>query len=751
MAKATKDIIGGMDTGGGVGFGIPADWGGGVQDADPDPVIEEYNSLAEKRLGRFIAPPRKQVDIMPVLADAYSGLPEDSPVRKRAREFEEQFSAAHYAYEKATERLESQKNAAQRLESIANSIASNIRTKQQVWEGTVQKTNDSSAIESEYEKAIQAWRSSTEHALSKADDIKLWEVSPKFTQAFVSLASVDVKSTNPFGQDRKFDVAVQQFDEAVEQLHEVSKNGGGSILSAYREAERNYAEYTEGLKQMSKDITRAASVNPASKSQVLRLLETSKGATRNDDNAANVPNYRLALDTSPRVCGSCRFFEWTEGTDEGRCSAFDFTAKAKYTCDAWQAEALTSVHTAMRDEGRRSMMRRKDADTNWNEPTYESPVEYIDGTPEEDQGRVTGRQHVNQHTSDEEIVVVDEINYSVPEKPDDNAALRAANKNYLPGDVVYSRALRTLAVVQGAVNMAGNKVYSLKLIDNKGGAWGSGISFGDDLQPRSKTATKKARRRMKSDDIADMVEVTRSVYKALKQVVETHSDLMSMPLSNKDVLTPLQEDMLSVMENPMFDSITTGQKRKYYRALQKATHSIGAARQVLFEGYKTINVIRRQDASAKSQMRDIMLKAQQGAYDRVLQAFENIEDALTMPSATHGDPAPGVKKVIRRGTSRKDLYDGVFDIVASNVDYDNISPISEGLPFGTVEFEVSKTVKGGIKQAQADLNGMMSQVKNLENKSNLEVNIIEGNTTNKSFDGNSRHIASVTFTAKVLL
>lgn len=759
MAETEKTIYGGMDTGGGVGFGIPSDYTGGVQDADPDPVIEEYNDLAEKKLGSLILPPKRKT--MPVLVDAYEALPEDNPIRSRAVDFEKRFTVAHNAYEDASNKLDEQRKAALRLRDVANGIAGDARSKQEGWEKSATE-DGAQAISDEFDKALASWRAQVESILTDYDNLKLWHVSPKFSEGFASLVSFNVKAENPFGQDRKYDTALNAFDEAVGELHEVSESGGGTILAEFKEAEKTYAEYTEGLRQMTDDIKKAAKLHRnggASKAQTLRLLDeiNQKDVQRSGSSTItvpeNVPNYRLALDTSPRVCGSCRFFEWIEGTDKGQCHAFDFEAKAKYTCDAWQAEALTSVHTAVRDEGRRSMMRQKDADTNWKEPLYSSAVNDKDGEPKEIQGKVPGRQQTEIGVEDAQLEIVEDINYSTPDEPAENAALRAAENNFLPGDVVYSRALRTMAVVQGSVDIAGNTVYSLKLVDNRGGAWGSGISYGDDLQPRSKTATKtRRRRRAKSSDIADMVDVTRSVYKALKNVVEAHEDLVALPLSNKDVLTPLQEDMLEVMEDPMFDNITTGPKRKYFRALQTATHAIGAARQVLFEGYKTINVIRRQNSSAKAQMRDVMMKAQESAYDRVKQALKQVEDALTMPSATHEEPAPGVEKIFKRGTSRKDLYDGLFDLVAGNVTHDNIQPVTEELPFGDMEFTVSKTYKnGGIEKAQEALTTMVEQIRGLEEKGNVTVEITGSSTNGTGASDGTGFTASVVFTMSVKL
>lgn len=722
-----KTIFGGMDTGGGVGFGIPADYSGGVQEAEPDPVISAHNEMAKKKLGKLIAPPMRVAPS--VLTDAKE-LPENNPIRIRAQEFEKQFSPAFHALYDTAERLEDQKVAALALRDLANNISTEAREKQQEWEAKVSQTAGARSVHEEYDQAISQWKTQTERILQNHGGLRLWEVSPKFSQSLVKFA-VEA-SQEPFGEDRHFDEAVSLLDDAIKELHEVNAEGGGDILSAYQKAQQEYADKLERLKQMDSDVQRAIERGAKKSSGEFSFLSDQSNPF--DDLPA--PGYRLALDTSPRVCGSCRFFEWQEGTAEGHCHAFGFTAKANYTCDAWQAQSLSAIHTAVRDEGQKDMNYNRSAK---QRPLYTSSVDEKDGTPKEMLGRVPGQTTVSQNINESEIEVHDDFNYSIPQTPDENAALRFARNEFLPNDLVYSRALRTLAIVQDVAEVSGNKVYSLKLVDSRGGAWGSGISYGEDLQPRSKSAMKmRPRRRAKSDDLQDMVEVTRSVYRALEGVVQNHEDLLETPLSNKDVLTPLQQDMLKVMEDPMFDNITTGPKRKYFRALQNATHSVGAARQVLFEGYRTISTIRKENPSAKSQMRDVMLKTQRGAYERLKSALKQVHDALTMESATHGDPAPGIK-IFKTDMTKKELQDGMFELVAANVSHDDTYEDDTNLDDNELRFTVTKTYNIADANKSHFLMGkMIEEARALESKGDVQIDIESSETTkNPSARGKS--------------
>ncbi len=107
---------------------------------------------------------------------------------------------------------------------------------------------------------------------------------------------------------------------------------------------------------------------------------------------------------------------------------------------------------------------------------------------------------------------------------------------------------------------------------------------------------------------------------------------------------PRVNDIKAALASDIFQNVTTGPKRKYFRAVQNAMVSVGAARQVLFDSYKTINYLKARPASpqVKAQMYEAAVTAQKQAYDRIQDALKMVQDSLTMPSATHGYEAPGI-------------------------------------------------------------------------------------------------------------
>ena len=767
MTDTKKDIIGGMDTGGGVGFGIPADWGGGVQEADPDPVLDQHNDKAKTAFNPVLLSPKVD-DSYRILATRYVALPTTSSVRKRAEEFEKRYASVGTRYAQAEQNLLKQQATALALRSIARQMATHAHAKMGEWSSKVEDGKLPDDAIADYKGTLRTWQDSVVATLEEHEIKMLHQVSKSLTKGFDILSSIDIASENPFSGEFKFDKVAHAFDSAVGELDSVATSGGGEILAEHKSSKQAYDSETEELERMKKELSQA-------------VAKTTQGAAKYDSRVLNeieghdeikadygdevgipnrVPNYRLALETSPRVCGSCRFFEWDGESERGDCHAFQFMAKANYTCDAWQGMSLTSTHTTVRNEGDKMYSRKKNVGDGYLEPVHTSPVIEKDGTPKESVGRVSGERirysERGEHGEGVEGYIIEDGNYSIPREPDENYALRAQAQDFLPNDVVYSKFARSLAVVTGSATMGGLKVYSLKLIDSNGVAGGTAFSYGDDLQPRGKSAmkTRRNRRARKSADIQDMVESIRSVYRALQDVVEHHSDVVKAPLSNQDVLTPLQQDMQKMLQDPMFNNVTTGPKRKYYRALQDATYSIGAARQVLFEGFKTINKVKRRMGgastkgeidNAKRTMRDVMMDSQGKAYDRVKNALKKIEDSLTIASATHGHPAPGFK-----GMSIKDISDKVFDLVSANVAHDNIEVVTEGMPLGEYEFTVHKYNKqGGLEKAHATVASLMERIKKIGERDSLEVDIIGSQTS--ELEDKSGFAASVTFDVFVIV
>lgn len=647
-----KEISGASDAGGGVGFAIPEDYSGG-KEATPDPIIEEYNETAAASAKTYNE----------TMFQKYKELPEDSPVRQRAETLEQEFFKVRAIYMAAQSKLMQQKAAANEFLQSARNLASELNKNLNSLVNA-----DPETIKNAVGSWIDNYQSNLNDILKRYGIAQIVDVSQKFAEAFDHLGMVENKQDLQGGGF--YDEAASALDDAVGELYNTAQNGTGKILNEFNKSAKLFNKKIEEIDLVQKDIQRALSQFDQQKSfkTYSRLLEESvENANKVQGNETLVPNYRQAIDSSPRVCGNCRFFKGSKGL-LGECTAFEFEAKANHVCDAWQGQQLTSSHTVVRND---ESYTGSKADEEIAKNNFLSPITRIDGKPKETKGRVPGQQIQQIPVATSEIFVENEnVDFSKMEIPEENAVMRSAKNEFLPGDVVYSKALRSLGIVEDIKTIDGFKLYSLKLIDTNGSAWGSGFSLKSDLQPRSSNATKShmpshyaaTRYANKTEenvveenldgDLDDMVETVRTVYKALKTICDEHADVLTAPLSNQNVLNPIRQYLMEALNRDTFKGVKTGPKRKYYRAVQTALGSIGAARQILFESYKTINALRRDalvDERVKAQMRRVMLKGQTDAYDRVVYAKQQLEDSLILPSSTHDIEAPGLgtKKLIR--------------------------------------------------------------------------------------------------------
>lgn len=570
----------------------------------------------------------------------YLQLPEDSPIRMRAYQLEQRWLALYHQFNQLAAVDEKKQLKKKNFKELLATFEAEVRDLFNNWKGDSERA----------ENFFAEWKGRLEACVDP------YSISD-FT---LTLQRLDNWTTGlneqTVGENSEKIYAVfylinNELDQVTTEDTTPADEVRESILSIEQEMLRMYGDVRRVLELKGFPLI-------AQKSQ-MRLLQDIEEAEANKDVAApaspttpptHVPNYRLAIDASPRVCGNCRFFTGSNGVN-GNCSAFDFTARANYVCDAWQAQSLTSFHTAVR--GIMDTIADVVGEATGNKPQATlkvelSPVIEIDGHPKVTEGVVPGEHQVPLPIGDNYTWALEEGFYQHNEDDGKHREipreenLRNATRTFLPGDLVYSGALRSMAVIQKAAELEGLKVYALKLIDGNGNSWGSGISYGNDLTPRSKSAVKS------DDNIStvyatdDLVEQTQTVYKALRAIVKNHENILENPLSNKEILTPLREDLIKCLSQDMFVGVKTGPKRKYYRAIQTALSSIGAARQVLFEGYNAIRTLQETMPANKSAMRQVMLKAQQDAYERVCHACKQLEDALMLPSATHNQAAPGL-------------------------------------------------------------------------------------------------------------
>lgn len=631
-----KTIYSGSDAS--VGLAVPADHSGGEL-SSPDPVIEKHNDLVSRRLKGFFRAENNSPSIN------YEVLPVDSPVRKRAELAEENFAPVYRDFVRARLAFTMQKSAASRLESIANDLANELSGKSDKWRNISGDNKTAHLVTSPLESMLSVYVDRISSSLQEYGFVPE-QVSPTLNNAFFALASLDTEHENPF-QTLEFDAALQLVYDAIEELGVVKRGGGGDILSNYQSANTEVVEYTKRLNEMAHDVEKSAGIKSeggvvlADEQQMhdeLKRTTVNNGIfTHETHSNQRTPNYRIAFETSPRVCGSCRFFEWSGEDNVGHCYAFDFDAKANYTCDAWQSESITSVHTPVRNETPSKMRYNKNVTTDH--------INYGHSVP----GAVVGQNITTEELDDIDVYQIEDIQYGDVRDEHENAVYRASRQKFLPGDYVYSKSLRSYGVIQSVGQVHGKDVYGLNLIGHNGTLSGTAATYSSDLIPKSKSATKheKSRRVKSNEDVQEFVVVTRDVNNALETILDTHHDLQSNPLSNKDVLQPLYEQIASIMDRPMFGGITVGPKRKYYRALQSAFVAIGAARQILFAAYREIKQLKDNGHTNKEVWRDIMFTAQQKAYNRLVTAQNHVFTALTLPSATHGHRAPGTRRFKR--------------------------------------------------------------------------------------------------------
>lgn len=411
----------------------------------------------------------------------------------------------------------------------------------------------------------------------------------------------------------------------------------------------------------------------------------SEKAVEEDD---GIPNYHLAIDVSPRVCGSCRFFQNIDGKT-GNCSVFDFVARANYVCDAWQAITLTASHT---------------------------PVRSVDGVKAEIQNTPLVSEVIPGKVQGQTVVLVPSgevpqdvtVSGTYTEGSTSSTALVSTpitvetivSRGILPGDKVYSESLRSMGVVTSTVKIDGVEglVCSIRLIDGNGVEFGTAQVAEADLTRKTEKALKKEgepKKKVKSeedmsvsqpvnevvipveegvqvqeiptsktdieemrkDEVAKMVARVRAIRSEVNSVIEQFALIEGNPsattkwISNKEHINPLIKMLNDELNSPLFEGVKTGQKRKYYRAMQNCEYAVGAAKQVLFSSYKEINDLNEKsstDASKasfyKSEKRKSALNGQRACYERLKTALAYLDDSLLLPSATHNEDAPGLSE-----------------------------------------------------------------------------------------------------------
>lgn len=397
----------------------------------------------------------------------------------------------------------------------------------------------------------------------------------------------------------------------IEEALDMIKKNQGITLHARLEqlCNRENGFHKKFIGDLERDINMLIDKNNSPDIKSARLLEVvlnKEKSVDSDGTPSNVPNYRVSIDNSPRVCGNCKFFA-SEGGIDGNCNYYKFVAQANHICDAWQGGLTTAKADII---------------------TQDNPAPRAGVVPAAD-------VLMEIEPDDTELLLNRDIIYQAENTP----GLRAATEEIVPDDVVYSKALRTFGIVQNIATIDNIKYYQLKLIDSAGKVTGSGFAPQTDLQIRSKSAfkTNLGIAAQVDTDVSDVLNETKDIFNKIKEYVDTHGNLSTAPLTNSETITPLQIYITESLTKSVWSNVKTGPKRKYWRAVQTALSSVGAARQILFEGYKVVQQLNKsniKDLNNKVQI--VTQKAQQDAYERLKAALKSVEDALTLPSATSG-------------------------------------------------------------------------------------------------------------------
>lgn len=598
------------------GFGVPADYGG--KPGKPDDVINVHNQHSAKFIQR--------------LYDRYKDLPSSNPIRQQAEALLKQKDSIDDRTKQIREVTISFLEYLEKFEDNLYALSKlTIDTQEPVSElfGSIDETYD--AFESDMQsQGIEIDRSTSPFS--------------EFSAAIDHLSMVNPRSNGrELVSDPYYDECKASFDSALSMYRQMVKK---DIWANQLEVDINN-RLNDMQAQIHSEIIRLKGEDKT-KNTSGRLLETlidtpdTKAESLEGNVPETVPNYHLAIEASPRVCGNCRFFQGSEGV-KGLCTIYEFQARSNYLCDAWQSRDVTPFHTPVRaqlEEGQVDMSQKSE---------LQSPMIHMTPTYQETPGRVPGQHIVLTEVNEVLESTQEDINYTNDDLHEDVPEFSAPNQlldgEYLPGDVVYSKSLNSLAVIDSKQHIEGQTVYGLKLMGHNSG---TALSYFEDLSPRSKQATKADslldydEEDAMAEDLDSAIEVTRDCYRSLKQVVDTHSDTVSQPMRIDTVLSPLKAQLKEVLAGNTFAGVKTGPKRKYWRAIQDAYASVSAARQVLFEGYKEVSFLKSSGASNENRMR-VWQKAQQDSYERVVRAHDFVKSALTIASVTHGTEAPGVE------------------------------------------------------------------------------------------------------------
>jgi len=653
--------------------------------------------------GGFATHPRNKATLS---SSHYSHLPEDSPLRQRAMDLETKGKLIASALANATYALDAQKNALPVLLNLSKTISDTIRDRPE---------KEDHDIVTAFRDTAKRWLAS----IQKAEAEMNIPMALAYAPLPVLLSEInEIGDESIVSQDEKWEALITSVDNVVNELEECHLTGYGDVLNTHNtfmgesdkyqsDCERILSELHQTLKNKSNDV-----------------LEEQFTAKADDGNANisvpdNVPNYRLSIDDSPRQCQTCRFYKAQDG-GRGECVVFDFSAKDNYVCDAWQAKRLSGSHTMVRNE----TVKTANAPINIERRNFSRDVT--------GDISVIGRRVDPVPIEDLRFEIIRETQYK-----HDTQTYRYLVKRFLPGDIVYSKMFRTLAEVTGVSDIDGQKCYELRFINEQGESAGSAITLGADLEPRGRGATKSRKNNKivikSSDDIDSMIEITRDVHDTLKRIVDDHKDITANPISYANLISPLNKHMLQVMALPLWANVTTGPKRKYFRALQDATYSIGSARIVLHQAL--IEAGKRQNADEpKKMIAEEIIDGQNKALDRLENALQKVADCLTLPSATHGDEAPGIKKY-----TGHHINDAIIDLAIDSVAHNSYRLPQDNPPDGYVLIEVvrfaddQKAVETTLKDI-GDLNGIAVTDRHTGDIKYIKSNVISTSTENTNAD-----------------
>ena len=210
-----------------------------------------------------------------------------------------------------------------------------------------------------------------------------------------------------------------------------------------------------------------------------------------------------------------------------------------------------------------------------------------------------------------------------PVADEDNEHARAQTGDWQPNDKAYSRQYKSYVRVESRVKADDQACYQVTLLTPRGQAKGTALVPASDL--KSARAAKEWQMGVDFDRLNSESRPLDEVRAEVERVVSEFDRIAQADkATDSELLNPLRELLAFSLGGPIWVKVDTGERRRYYRAMQTALSAIGAARQLLFTAY------RHQHETGSTDFKNTYEQIR----GRVQAARQTLVDSLTLPSPT---------------------------------------------------------------------------------------------------------------------